>query len=375
MSIGNISKKRKAYIILTILVAFGFSIFLIRNYEFIDDFKKNLSYAQTMQKEESQNILIKEEVGILEKESDTKNTTKEIKGWSISNSSKEYSLTYNENDELLLHFENTDTNGTIIKEIPLSYINGKLINSLSIKFRNINNSVSHISFYLQGDEKMLINNEENRYMEYFEEKIGEFNVGDYESGMINMVIDIEDALTSLEGHMKNGLKLAMRVESDYNYENDYDRKGEMIIESIEPLMMDYAENSFTPWVSSGSYNIDKNKITYSNTNDFDNISTKVKNYNYKCKYLNLELKSIDKSVENIVVNVYGQNNEVANINIDLNKKSKINYNLSYNLLEYNNKLGNVERIELLIDSSPYKNISNKKGELEIISMYFSASKK
>ncbi|SCI49743.1 hypothetical protein [Romboutsia sp. 1001713B170207_170306_H8] len=371
MSIGKVSGKRKVATSVTIAAVCGLSILFMDNYDTIEGFTNNVVKSTSLVKSDSHTNIDK-----LKNTSDTSNTISKVKEWNIGEKSNDYNLSYNENNEVLLKFSNTQNNTYITKEVPLSYVDGELTNSLSLKFKNINNSISQISFYLQGDEKMLVGSGDNQYMEYFEEKIGDYKLeNSNKSDAINMTIDIEESLKELEGHMTNGVRLAMRVESDSDYQDLYDRQGEMILESVEALSIKYGENTLTPWAYTNGYNINNNVVTYENLNDFENISSEVKNYNPRCRYFNLEIKNIDNSVENIVINVYGKNNEVANINIDLTKKSKTDLSFQYDILEYNNKLGNIEKVELLVDSNPYNTITNRSGQLEIVSAYFSSFEK
>ena len=87
--------------------------------------------------------------------------------------------------------------------------------------------------------------------------------------------------------------------------------------------------------------------------------------------LNLEFKNIDRSVENVTINVYGVNGEVATMTTELNDYKKNFISVQYDLLEYNPKIGRVYKVELLIDSNPYLEQSNRQGSLEIISISFS----
>lgn len=371
MSIGKVSGKRKVVTAVTIATACGLSILFMENYDTVEGFTNNIVNSTSLVKSDSET-----KIDEYKNTSDISDSNNIVKEWSIEEKNTDYNLSYNENNKVLLKFSNTQNNTYITKEVPLSYVDGELTNSLSLKFKNINNSISHISFYLQGDEKMLLGSGENQYMEYFEEKIGDYKLEiPNDSDAINMTINIEKSLKALEGHMTNGVRLAMRVESDSNYQDLYDRQGEMILESVEAVSIKYGENTLTPWVYTNGYSINNNVVTYENLSDFENISTEVKNYNPRCRYFNLEVKNIDNSVENIVINIYGKNEEVANINIDLTKKSKTDLSFQYDILEYNNKLGNVEKIELLIDSNPYNTITNRSGQLEIVSAYFSSFEK
>lgn len=276
-----------------------------------------------------------------------------------------------DNNSLYIQYKNPLNYEFISTQIPLTLTEGYITNLLSIKFENIKLSVEHITFYLQGDVRRVLEGNDKEYNDYYRIKIGEYNVGTSEH--IQLSFDIFDALSQLEGKMNEGVSLVMLIDSDPSY-TYHDQEGELIISDITPVRVEYANNTVRPWQTNGGYELIQNekttKVNYNGLENFESISTLIVNHQEICSVLNLEIKNIEYSVENITINVYGRNNEVVNIPIDLTKYSRDTLSLHYDLKEYNSKLGGVDKVELLIDSNPYKYQSNRKGSLEIISLYF-----
>lgn len=272
-----------------------------------------------------------------------------------------------------INFSRVMKYGYVYKKIPLTLTEGNLTNAIAMKFENMDLNVESIVFYLRGDQKLLLGEGEKSQKQYYEEKIGEYHVGS--SQMVELVLDIGEALENLEGHMDEGISLIMMIDSNPVSLESHERS--LIFYEITPINITYANNTIRPFNSTGSYNVSQTEnrtlISYDWVSDFENIYASVINYQDICRYFNLELKNINHSVENITINVYGQSGEIAMITADLTKYSKELISLSYDLLEYNNKLGRVSKIELLIDSNPYLSQTNREGNLEIVSMYFSAN--
>ncbi len=270
---------------------------------------------------------------------------------------------------LRIDYEDTTPYGYVSTLFPLTLSEGELTNGVAIKFENVDLSVERISFYLQGDVKLLL---EDESPVYYREKIGEYVRGS--SSLVQMSFDIIEALDGLAGHMDGGISLVMMIDSDasYSYEN---LAGSLVVYDLTPIKVSYANNTIRPWQVSGGYEIVQDgyqmTVMYNEVENFEHVSALVVNHQELCHMLNLEFKNIDRSVENVTINVYGVNGEVATMTTELNDYKKNFISVQYDLLEYNPKIGRVYKVELLIDSNPYLEQSNRQGSLEIISISFS----
>ena len=126
--------------------------------------------------------------------------------WVCDNNTSSYTLNKLSNDSTEILLNNPTDYSYISKYLPISYSNGELPNTLAIDFSNIESSISHISFYLQGDPKIFLDNGYETYYEYYRVKLGEYSPkAKNDSENINLTFDISIALKELEGHLNSGL--------------------------------------------------------------------------------------------------------------------------------------------------------------------------
>lgn len=372
MNLGKVSLRRKLISLLTVFLLFVPScLFIFSDTEVIKQYTENTQKKLSTNSESNTNDTDKDATYLL-------NET--IEDWTYGDTKNGYTLTQLSNLSTKVSLKNTEKYSYISKYIPLSYYNKNLPNTLALDFVNINHSISHISFYLQGDPKMLLDSGYDTYYEYYRVKIGEYTLEEnYTSDTINLTFDITIAIKELEGHLDTGAKLVMLIESDPQASTSYDGNGELLIKNCMPTFINYGNNTLSTWSASDNYNLKTSvnyiTIDYKNTNDFDYICSYVYNHSPISNIINLELKNINHSVENITINIYDISGKVANIPVDLTKYPKEYIHLQYNLQKYNNQINIVNKIELLIDSNPYKETSNKEGTLQLHSVYFSSDRK
>lgn len=375
MNLGKVSLKRKLISLLTVFLLFVPSCLLIfGDTESIKQYTLTKSSKVSNTKANDETQTSNSEVNAAYNQDLTN------EDWSYGDTHNGYTLTNLSNINTQVKLKNAEKYSYISKYIPLSYYNGSLPNTLALDFVNVDSSISHISFYLQGDPKMLLDSGYDTYYEYYRMKIGEYILQPNSTGdTVNLTFDITTAMKELEGHLDTGAKLVMLIESDPQASNSYDGNGELLIKNCMPTFINYANNTISTWSASDNYNIthtpNYTSIEYKNLNDFDYICSYVYNHSSISNILNLELKNIDKSVENITINVYDNSGKVANIPVDLTKYSKEYIHLKYDLQKYNNQLSTVNKIELLIDSNPYKETKNREGNLQLYSVYFSSDRK
>lgn len=93
----------------------------------------------------------------------------------------------------------------------------------------------HLVIKVVGDEKgMNTSNPNNPYMEYYEYTVGIYDfTEEVTEDNITLILSLTDAMNFLNGHMENGLTIWLLVESDDNYKNQFDSKGDLFILSCE----------------------------------------------------------------------------------------------------------------------------------------------
>lgn len=93
----------------------------------------------------------------------------------------------------------------------------------------------HLVIKVVGDEKgMNTSNPNNPYMEYYEYTVGIYDfTEEVTEDNITLILSLTDAMNFLNGHIENGLTIWLLVESDDNYKNQFDSKGDLFILSCE----------------------------------------------------------------------------------------------------------------------------------------------
>ena len=93
----------------------------------------------------------------------------------------------------------------------------------------------HLVIKVVGDEKgMNTSDPNNPYMEYYEYTVGIYDfTEEVTEDNITLILSLKDAMNFLNGHMENGLTIWLLVESDDNYKNQFDSKGDLFILSCE----------------------------------------------------------------------------------------------------------------------------------------------
>lgn len=163
--------------------------------------------------------------------------------WKTDENYTTYDIDNSSEFKTKVSFDNTIPFEYIERELVMYKSGDRLPNALTMTFNNIGNSVSHMTLCLEGDPKYKLNNGDDNYTQYYQEKIGEYDLDrDVElmssDSMKNITLDISNEIKALEDYISEGLRLVVYIESDSNDIEKFDGVGEMEIFETSLICID-----------------------------------------------------------------------------------------------------------------------------------------
>ncbi|WP_133297937.1 hypothetical protein [Paenibacillus paeoniae] len=284
-----------------------------------------------------------------------------------------YHLSPSEEGEVSIKFDHTADYASVRRKMNIGNEN-----QLALQFVNLNQSITHLELYLRGDKKQFVDDANGGYWLYHEAFVGDYKAEGSQKETVRLTYDISGALSELHGNLSDGVQLVMMIESHPNSTASYDRKGEMIVQSVtlttkanEAKRTVFHENTIMPWRTDGGYKLSvqngRTLISYDNPTDYANVSAEIKNHNKAYSFLKLVLERGDRSTENITVKLLGTNGQEGYDVIDLTKINTDTFVYEVDTIAVNTMIGKLARVELFIDSNPLNEPTNRKGKLTIAS--------